>query len=103
MQRVAKVAFATCYVCFKKHGHVFAPKQRSPPPLLAGDLSPHRHLNQPEAPVLGSRISSAITGMVRVDHAGMLWRNVVGYRCRTEYVSVGVIDIKIVCRSVSAV
>lgn len=86
----------------KKHGHVFAPKQRSPP-LLAGDLSPHQHLNQSEAPVLGSRISNATTGMDRVDHADMLWRNVLGYRCRTDYVSVGVIDRKIVCRSVSAV
>lgn len=90
-------------MCVLKSMCTFSLPNNVHPPLLAGDLSPHRHLNQPEAPVLGSRISSAITGMVRVDHAGMLWRNVVGYRCRTECVSVGVIDIKIVCRSVSAV
>lgn len=41
-------------------------------PLLPGDLSPHQLHGQSEAPVLGSRISNAITDMDRGDHAGTL-------------------------------
>lgn len=90
----AKVAFATCYVYVKSVGTLTTVH-----PLLPSDLLPHQHLNQSGAPVLRSRISSAITGMHRAGRADMLWRNAVGYTC-IRVINMRIISIQ--SRSVSA-